>query len=281
MLEHDVQEKIIRQNRTFMKGIRREDPYFDSFQSDQDQKLPQPPLVKAPMAEKEYRIDLPRNFDSLAMKDTLPQLLARRRSSRVYSGEAMTLQQLSFLLYATQGITGIRGRQYVALRPVPSGGARHPFETYLLVQQVTGLTPGAYHYLPMTHQLEYLGTPDDMDQSIRSALLEQAWAAQANVLFFWSVVAYRAEWRYGIYAHRTALIDVGHVGQNLYLSAGALGLGACAIAAFQDEICSSLFGLDGTEEFIVYTAVVGTVRGEDAAREKAFYAFLDEDHSEF
>ncbi len=80
---------------------------------------------------------------------------------------------------------------------------------------------------------------------------------------FWSVVPYRAEWRYGIRAHRTILMDVGHVGQNHYLAAEALGLGTCAVAAFDDPLCSRLFGLDGREEFIIYAAPVGSRRREN------------------
>ena len=94
--------------------------------------------------------------------------------------------------------------------------------------------------------------------------LEQKWEARAGAVFFWSVVPYRAEWRYGIRAHRTILMDVGHVGQDHYLAATALGLGTCAVAAFDDPLCSRLFGLDGKEEFIIYAAPVGSRRGGGA-----------------
>ena len=99
-----------------------------------------------------------------------------------------------------------------------------------------------------------------MNETISAALLEQKWAARAGVVFFWSVVPYRAEWRYGIRAHRTILIDAGHVGQNHYLAATALGLGTCTVAAFDDPLCSRLFGLDGREEFIIYAASAGNRR---------------------
>ena len=90
-------------------------------------------------------------------------------------------------------------------------------------------------------------------------------------------MAYRAEWRYGIYAHRPALIDAGHVGQNLYLGCTGLGLGTCGIAAFSHELCNQVFGLDGEEEFVVYTAPVGTIRESDKAREQAFYQFVTDE----
>ena len=108
-------------------------------------------------------------------------------------------------------------------------------------------------------------------------MCDQGWAAKANVVFYWSMVAYRVEWRYGIFAHRPALMDVGHVGQNLYLACSGLGLGCCAIAAFQHEICNELFGLDGEEEFVVYAVPVGTISEKDKTSEKAFYQFVEDE----
>ena len=217
---------------------------------------------------------LPRNFDDLSVKNSLVDLIRDRRSARIYTQEEMTLQQLSFLLWATQGVKGIRGRAYATLRTVPCGGARHEFETYLLVRKVTGLEPGAYHYLSMEHKLEYLGSVEDMDSVISQSLSGQTWAAKANVVFYWSMVPYRAEWRYGIFAHRIAMVDIGHVGQALYTACTGLGLGCCGIGAFSDELCTSLFRLDGEEEYIVYTTPVGTIRDCDKESEQAFYQFV-------
>ena len=116
-----------------------------------------------------------------------------------------------------------------------------------------------------------------MESVISDTLCEQVWAAKASVVFYWALDAYRVEWRYGIWAHRTALIDAGHLGQNLYLACTGLNLGTCGIAAFVHEACCELFGLDGTNEFVVYTAPVGTVRPEDLKEEQAFYRFVEEE----
>lgn len=277
MLDEKIQKELIEKGQAFTKGYPEFDPYEKDFESDQELKLPQPPLVKAPMRAPGARIVLPRDFEELELKNDLPGLLRDRRSARIYTGEEMTLRELSFLLWATQGVKKLRGRKYATLRTVPCGGARHEFETYLMVRQVAGLRPGAYHYLPLEHALEFLHDVEDMAGAINESLCGQIWAAKANVVFYWSMVPYRAEWRYGIYAHRIALIDVGHVGQNLYLACTGLGLGTCAIGAFSDPKCNALFGLDGVEEYIVYTAPVGTVRDCDTARENAFYAFVEED----
>lgn len=273
MLNPEVQKKMIQDGRNFMKSFSTS-PY-DDFISDQQLKLPQPPLVKAPMTEKV--IALPRNFEDLDLQQDFIKLLTERKSSRVYTQQPISLLQFSFLLWATQGIKDIRGKSYATLRTVPSGGARHPFETYLLVQHVEGLQPGAYHYLPINHQLEFLHPVEDLAATISISLDEQNWAAKASVIFYWSFVPYRCEWRYGITAHGPALIDAGHVGQNLYLACAALGLGTCAIAAFDRQICDSLFGLDGEEEFTVYSAPVGTISASDQRQEKAFYQFVEDE----
>lgn len=273
MLDEAVQRERIQLGREFLKGYRQNDPCMEAFESDQERKLLQPPLVKAPMTP-EPHIPLPRNFDHLPMEKSLLETLRDRHSARVYTQEDLTLEQLSFLLWATQGIKQLRGKSYATLRTVPSGGARHEFETYLLISHVSGLQPGAYHYLPMEHALELLHPVEDLSSAVADTLCGQVWAAKASVIFYWAIVPYRAEWRYGIYAHRPALLDAGHVGQNLYLACTGLGLGTCGIAAFSHEACCQLFGLDGEEEYVVYTAPVGTVRDSDRAAENAFYQFV-------
>lgn len=274
MLEQNLQKKLIDVGRSFMK-FSSMDEYSD-FESDQTLARPQPPLVKANMRPCEHAMNLPRNFSDLKLSQDLIEIFTQRKSSRVYTDESMSILALSFLLWATQGVKDVRGKSYATMRTVASGGARHGFETYLLVQNVDGLKPGRYHYLPLGHQLEFLGELEDAAEAITSSLCGQRWAARANVIFYWSFVAYRCEWRYGIYAHRPALMDAGHVGQNLYLACTALGIGTCAIAAFDNDICNRMFDLDGEEEFMIYTAPVGCIQDSDIDKEQAFYHFVKE-----
>lgn len=277
MIDPKIQSELIKKGRSFTQGYRNDDPYEDIFESDQEQKLPQPPLVKAAVTPKAAHISLTRDFAALSMKNSLLDLIRDRRSARIYTQEEMSLDQLSFLLWATQGVKGLRGKAYATLRTVPCGGARHEFETYLLIRKINDLAPGAYHYLPLEHALEYLGPVESMDQVISETLSGQTWAAKANVVFYWSMVPYRAEWRYGIYAHRIAMVDIGYVGQALYTACTGLGLGCCGIGAFRHDLCSEIFGLDGEEEYIVYTTPVGTIRECDQASEQAFYQFVIDD----
>jgi SagB-type dehydrogenase family enzyme len=146
----------------------------------------------------------------------------------------------------------------------------------MTIQNVEGLEDGFYHYLPMKHALEKLEGLKDLRTFIGDSLCEQVWAAKANVVFYYSVVFYRAEWRYGIYAHVPVLIDSGHITENVYLAAAAAGLGGCAIAAVDHNLADQAFGLDGKEETIFYAMSVGTVSAENEKAEQDFYAFVKE-----
>lgn len=246
----DEKEQIM-QNREFMKSGFGKNEYV----SDQQKLLPQPPLVKPAMTDN--RIPLTMEFDDLLQEHDYLTLLRERKSNRFFADQAMSLKQLSFLLWSTQGIRDRRGNNYATLRPVPSGGARHAFETYLAVMNVEGLEPGVYHYLPIEHALEQLSVSDNMRQRVIHSACDQKWAGNAAVDFIYAAVAYRAEWRYSIGSHRVMLIDAGHIVQNLYLSSQAIGCGTCAIAAFRQEETDAMLGIDGKEEYTVYMAPVG------------------------
>ena len=241
----------IKQNRDFCKS-----PFGEQREpSDQQKHLPQPPLCKPARSDK--RVALSRDFRAVLTQPDFLTILQQRASQRFYQDRPMTLEQLAFLLWATQGVKALRGNHYATLRTVPSGGARHAFETYLAVRLVEGLEPGVYHYLPLEHALEPVGPLEDPAGQIIAAMHGQKWAGGCAVAFLYSFVPYRAEWRYGTSAHRVALIDAGHVGQNLYLACEAIGCGACAVAAIDQPVADRLCQLDGQEEFILYAAAVG------------------------
>ncbi len=269
-MDKEEYEARIAQGRAFMHH----ENNAGEWQSDQEVKKPQPPLCKPQNAAQ--TITLPRNFEKLTNQKNLTELLMARKSHRVYTQKPLTLMQISYLLWATQGVKEIRGKHYATLRTVPSGGGRHPFEMYLLVKTCEGLHSGLYHYLPMSHELEWIKEVSDIDEVMNQCVCEQAWVKKCSVLFLTTCVAYRAEWRYGFEAHRPALIDLGHVGENFYLACGALGLGTCGIAAFADTYCNELLEVDGKEEFIVYAQPVGTIDDQDHEKEQAFYTFLKE-----
>ncbi len=278
MNEKEIKKRIAL-GRAFVVKFGGDSSLDEDYQSDQDLGKPQPPLAKAPMAEEQ--IDLPTDFENLKIDPDFLHIINSRRSHRVYTEEEMSLLELSYLLWCTQGVKSIRGKAYATLRTVPCGGARHEFECYMIIRKVDGLEDGLYHYLPMTHQIEHIepGTEEaakHLETMVSESLCGQDWALKANVIFYYSCVFYRAEWRYGVLAHAPILIDSGHVTQNLYLAATSIGRGGCAIASVEPEICDMIFGLDGVEETIFYAMPVGTVRDSNKKDEDAFYAFVKE-----
>ena len=128
-----------------------------------------------------------------------------------------------------------------------------------MVSDVKGLEPGIYRYLPIEHQLLFESAKDDLPEKITNATLGQRFIGTAPVVFVWTAVPYRMEWRYGIAAHKVIAIDAGHVCQNLYLACGAIGAGTCAIAAYHQELMDKLLSVDGEDEFAIYLAPVGRV----------------------
>ncbi|MBR1757567.1 MAG: SagB/ThcOx family dehydrogenase [Lachnospiraceae bacterium] len=274
MNEQEIKDRIAL-GRAMITKFGYDEGVDDDYLTDQEMKKPQPPLAKAPMTD--TAIDLPTRFQDLAIDADFLHIINSRKSHRVYTEEPMSLLALSYLLWCSQGVKEIRGKSYATIRTVPCGGARHEFECYLAVQNVEGLMPGLYHYLPLTHQIEFLDEKDALDDFVSFSLCEQAWVKKANVVFYYSCVFYRAEWRYGIWAHSPILMDAGHVTENLYLAATSIGLGGCAIAAVDPPLANEVFGLDGVEETIFYAMPVGTVKAEDKEKEDAFYAFVREE----
>lgn len=272
MSNNKVKQKI-KTNRDFIKY---DEEFFlepeADILSDQQKKLTQPPLCKPAMTTK--HISLPTDFERLTIEQDFLSIVNHRKSHRVYTQESMSLLELAYLLWTTQGVKSVRGDNYATLRTVPSGGARHEFETYLLVKDVDGLEPGVYHFLPLEFQLERIDDIQNWDTQITDALEGQKWATKANVIFFWSCVPYRSEWRYTFYAHRVILMDIGYVSQNLYLACESIGLGTCAIGAFDYELSTKLICVDGNDEFPILASPVGTVSDADKDKEDDFYTFL-------
>ncbi|RLD00561.1 MAG: hypothetical protein DRI46_07180 [Chloroflexi bacterium] len=244
------------QNRQFMKS-----EFAESVHkvSDQAKKVPYPPLQKPVPAGSLPLIDLPDPQGTPLKKPDLTTLLKDRQSWRKFTAESLSLEELSYLLFASQGLLAVIGDGYASRRTVPSAGARHPYETYLAVNRVEGLSPGTYRYLPLSHQLLPLEETDKLPGLLTAANLGQKFVGKAAVTFSWSCIPYRAEWRYMDHSHKNMLLDAGHICQNLYLAATALGLGTCAVGAYDQAAMDAIFELDGEDEYTVYLAPVGKI----------------------
>jgi SagB-type dehydrogenase family enzyme len=237
--------------RTFMEQTQ----YQHLGPSDQQRGLPQPPLELGynPSA---HCINLPRPEGLIVPPTDLADAIDRRRSVRAYADAPLTQAELSWLLWTTQGIQREISRP-ATLRPVPSAGARHAFETYLLLPRVEEVPVGLYRFAAGEHKLVELSLEPDLVERAVAALYDQEMVQDSAATFIWGAVMYRMYWRYGERGYRYIFLDAGHVCQNLYLAAEAIDCGVCAIAAFQDEALNGLLGLDGKLQFAVYAATVG------------------------
>jgi len=223
-------------------------------ESDQRKGLSQPPL-ELPNDRGGAAIALPEPSTIDVGSYDLRKAIEGRRSVRVYSPEALTLDELSWLLWTTQGVQTVRPG--ATLRTVPSAGARHAFETYVLVNRVQGLGQGLYRFMASEHKLRIIDLEPGLDDRVTAASLKQAIVKNSAATFIWVAVPYRMNWRYDERGYRYLHLDAGHVCQNLYLASEAVGCGACAIGAYDDDQVNALLGIDGAEQFVIYMATVG------------------------
>jgi len=223
-------------------------PGMVETETDQMKGLPPPPIQK-PYSKDSELVDLvsPEQFSLGNMP--LIEAVRNRRSRRNFTQESLTLEELSFLLWVTQGVEKLIHNGLVTIRTVPSGGAMHPFETYLLINRVNGVDPGLYRYLALDHKLLKLFSEGaDLPSRINEASNGQTFVGESAVVFVWAVRPYRTEWRYGEDSLKDILISVGHICQNLYLACESIGAGTCAIVAYNQRLLDSLVGVDGEDE---------------------------------
>jgi SagB-type dehydrogenase family enzyme len=197
---------------------------------------------------------LPLSQPDFSEAANLWQCLARRRSERDTTQDPLSGEELSKILWAAQGITATAG-MYL-LRTAPSAGALYPFETYLYVHRVEGLSQGIYHFNVAEFGLARL-KEGDFNQIITAAALGQPVVRKAAVVLIWTAMMLRCMEKYRERAVRYIPMDLGHVCQNVQLAATALGLGSCPIGAFYDDEMNELIEVDGEEETVLYMVTVG------------------------
>lgn len=186
--------------------------------------------------------------------------LGRRRSIRQFSGEPITLKQLSRIIYYTWGrISTYDTQEFGRLlhKASPSAGARHPIEAYAIVNNVDELERGIYHYSVKDHSLELLKTGDFRERCVTFSA-GQTWTKNASVLFLMTAVVARSAWKYRIpRVYRAFLLDAGHLSQSFLLVSTALGLGAFCIGIISDLAIEREIGIDGVNETVLFAVGVG------------------------
>ena len=218
----------------------------------------------APLPQKSYPEDskliaLPEP-DFLEDKEvSFLELMELRSTIRLYSDQKLTLKELSYLLWCTQGVKMVLPSG-VTKRTVPSAGARNAFETYLYIDRVEGLSSGLYRFLAIEHALLPIDTSAGVKERLRKGFNKINMFDECAVTFIWAAVLDRMDYFFGGRALQYLFIDAGHVCQNLYLASYTIDVGCCAIGHFNDEELNRELGLDGEEEFVVYAAHVGKIR---------------------
>lgn len=197
-------------------------------------------------------VNLPEPKDLIEM--SLDKALRKRKSIREYSSEPIQLDQLSYILWAANGIRNREENQ--EFRTAPSAGGLYPVETYLVVSNVLELYPGIYHYSVRKHELETL-RKGNFTREIARAGMGQEMLRMAAVTFVWTAIFERSKWKYRQRAYRYIYLDAGHIAQNLALTATSIGLGSCQIGAIYDDEVNLIIGVDGIEESVLYMSTVG------------------------
>jgi SagB-type dehydrogenase family enzyme len=206
-----------------------------------------------------HRIRLPKVESLPASKLSFDDVISSRRSLRNFSNAELNLNDLSKMLFQSYGITGemtLSGGITQYLRAAPSAGALYPAELYLGIRRVTEVEPGVYHYNVLNHELELL-IPDDPTEDLYQICGQQEYARQASVVILISGVIQRTKRKYGDRGYRYVLLDVGHLGQNIYLACSAQGLSVMTTCGFFDDEANKLLRLDGVDETMLYVAFVG------------------------
>lgn len=233
-------EEKIEQGRAFLKG----DLWVEwgRLEKDQAKKTPHPPIEK-PYSKSAKLLDLVEPEKLTIGKAPLIYIINQRRSRRNYVKKPFNMEELSFLFWTTQGIQKVGGEGSSTFRTVPSGGARHPFETYLLLINGEGINPGLYRYLAVEHKLCLIR--ENLDEPFK---FERTLVQKAPIVFIWTTISYRMEWRYSLLAHKLIAQDSSHLCQNLYLASEAIGAGTLAVGAYNQKAMDEYLGFDGKDE---------------------------------
>jgi SagB-type dehydrogenase family enzyme len=185
-------------------------------------------------------IELPKpRMDS---QSSIEQVLKSRRSVRTFSTDPLTLEEVSQLLWAAQGTTDSLGH-----RTAPSAGALYPLNLYLVASNVIGLNSGIYKFLPKSQKLEIV-KEEDVRHLLYTAALWQDVVKNGAISIVITGVYQRTTGKYGQRGKRYVHVETGHVAQNVYLQAVALGLGTVEIGAFDDTSVKKLLLMHPQEQ---------------------------------
>ncbi len=224
------------------------------------------PALQLSMMRAVRRLPLPQRELPPPRRRDMPlwDAIAARRSCRRFADQPIDARDLAGLLEAAYGVTHAfesdDGRRALPLRAVPSGGALYPLELYIAALRVDGLGPGLYHFDPLKPALGVARDSLTADAVASLSTYPEIVVGSAAIIFVAAVFG-RTRFKYGVRGYRFALLEAGHVGQNVLLAATALGLGAVPLGGYYDRLTDEFLGLDGVNESTLYTLAVGGVPG--------------------
>ena len=202
----------------------------------------------------------------------LLDVLENRRTARRFSERAMTQVVLATILAlgAGSGAGELTAPPYplvwggpAAGRTYPSGGALYPIEVLVYPLRVDGVETRFYYYQPLPHRMVSYATAQPSEAMI-SLLNDHPIEGASVLLFLFMDFARLSLGKYGEKSYRLALLEAGHIAQNVLLLAAGLGLGGLPICGFRDEELSSTAGLAFPYEAILYCLAIGSPLDNDA-----------------
>ena len=216
----------------------------------------------------QQRTDLYKTCENVISRISLPKpdfspeiqfwdIINKRHSTRAFKNEPISLMDLSLLLFSMSGLTRVFPK--FAFRTIPSAGGLFPIETYTIINNVSDIEQGIYHYNIENHGLDFL-KQGDFRKLVADACYGQRMVSKSAVNFIWTSLIDRTRNSYGERAYRYIYLDCGHLAQNFYLAAEALGLNACVVGAYYDDEINSIIDLNEKKEFAIYMGVVGKKR---------------------
>lgn len=196
------------------------------------------------------------DLDDESLSFNLFSAIQQRKSRRDFSSNPISKRELSLLLKYSCGITGSMDQEQMHRRAQPSGGARFPVETYILLFRGEDIEAGLYHYNVKDHKLDVL-LSDKFSPEVIQKYFVYPWIADAACALVLTAVFDRTNVKYGERGYRYAMLEAGHIGQNVYLVSEALGIKCCAMGGTIDNSLEELFDIDGITESVIYGLIVG------------------------
>ena len=195
-------------------------------------------------------VDLPRRpHPAVRFRD----VLRRRQSSLPAIRRTLRAVELGDVLAASYGVTLWHAGSL--RRPVPSAGALYPLEVYVVALAVDGVESAVYHYDPFHHRLERLREVDE--SQLADSLVDPTLVSRSSALVIVTAMFWRTRFKYGVRGYRFALLEAGHLTQNVGLAAAAMRLSALPLGGFYDRRVDAVVGADGLDEATVHAVLLG------------------------